>query len=498
MAVRFRIRTSQGQELSFASHEIFEEFVRSGDLAPEDLVYDGETGEWAPARTHPLVLSIELARYEEGRASSAAEQPPEASPAAEVGHLPEASPAAEAERAGRPGGGGGGGDDVEGAGHPLDLDLDLALAPESLTLEEHARAFVEKMEAERALEREFGPEGRTIRPFRRDPDSSLVELEDAPSGPERAPPPRRSPVSARGADEPRGGGRSPAHARGTGKGAAKGGGAGRVVLLLAILGVAAAAVWLGAPWLGSLPDEEPADPSIDLPSDPAAAAETDRAPAAARPPMIVDSEDVLRERARERFLSATQDVVEDLPPVPAEWMGGSYVALPSEHRGVRELWQRYERTARSAREGHEARYRGAYERALDDAGVLDRVRRRTRLEAAWADFDREHGEARSHWDRVEALAVAGARSHDALLEAEGLILYDPSGSTGRTGRLATGTRGRDSDAQLLLEQVMQVVEAALAAEGRGPRQPSNVRAWVWDGFLDAVTRPTVEVPPALP
>ena len=45
---------------------------------------------------------------------------------------------------------------------------------------------------------------------------------------------------------------------------------------------------------------------------------------------------------------------------------------------------------------------------------------------------------------------------------------------------------------------MQVVEAALAAEGRGPRQPSNVRAWVWDGFLDAVTRPTVEVPPALP
>ncbi len=141
MAVRFRIRTSQGQELSFASHEIFEEFVRSGDLAPEDLVYDGETGEWAPARTHPLVLSIELARYEEGRASSAAEQPPEASPAAEVGHLPEASPAAEvgyhpeaspaaevehlpeaspaaeAERAGRPGGGGG--DDVEGAGHPI-------------------------------------------------------------------------------------------------------------------------------------------------------------------------------------------------------------------------------------------------------------------------------------------------------------------------------------------------------------------------------------------
>ena len=59
MTVRFRIRTSRGQELSFASHETFEEFVRSGDLAPDDFVYDDDTGEWAPARTHPLVLEIE-------------------------------------------------------------------------------------------------------------------------------------------------------------------------------------------------------------------------------------------------------------------------------------------------------------------------------------------------------------------------------------------------------------------------------------------------------
>ena len=58
MPVRFRIRASAGQELSFASQEMFEDFVRSGDLSPDDLVYDAEDGSWFPARTHPIVLEI--------------------------------------------------------------------------------------------------------------------------------------------------------------------------------------------------------------------------------------------------------------------------------------------------------------------------------------------------------------------------------------------------------------------------------------------------------
>ena len=57
MSVRFRIRTSQGQEISFASHEMFAEFVRSGDLSPDDVVYDAETHEWSSALTHPLMLN---------------------------------------------------------------------------------------------------------------------------------------------------------------------------------------------------------------------------------------------------------------------------------------------------------------------------------------------------------------------------------------------------------------------------------------------------------
>ena len=48
MSARFRIRTSGGQELSFASHAVFAEFVRSGDLSPDDVVYDAETRESEP------------------------------------------------------------------------------------------------------------------------------------------------------------------------------------------------------------------------------------------------------------------------------------------------------------------------------------------------------------------------------------------------------------------------------------------------------------------
>ena len=73
MAVRFRIKTSAGQELSFATHEMFEDFVRSGDLSPEDLVYDGETGSWSPARTNPTVLDIEYEKEAEAEAAAAKE-----------------------------------------------------------------------------------------------------------------------------------------------------------------------------------------------------------------------------------------------------------------------------------------------------------------------------------------------------------------------------------------------------------------------------------------
>ena len=53
---------------------MFEDFVRSGDLSPEDLVYDAESGSWAPSRTHPIVLDIEYEKEEAEEAAAKAKE----------------------------------------------------------------------------------------------------------------------------------------------------------------------------------------------------------------------------------------------------------------------------------------------------------------------------------------------------------------------------------------------------------------------------------------
>src|SRR5688572_20792428 len=125
MSARFRIRTPSGQELSFASLDVFREFVRSGDLSPDDVVYDAETREWSSARTHPVVLEIEEASEEANEAGGAA---------ATASGIDEPS----AESAASP--------DMD------DIGLDLAPAPSQLSPEEQAAAFVAKMAAERAAD----------------------------------------------------------------------------------------------------------------------------------------------------------------------------------------------------------------------------------------------------------------------------------------------------------------------------------------------------------
>ena len=113
--------------------------------------------------------------------------------------------------------------------------------------------------------------------------------------------------------------------------------------------------------------------------------------------------------------------------------------------------------------------------------------RTIRLDAAAADFDADAEERDGHWNRVEALAVAAIQSHDALVGAEGLILFDGTGATGRTGGIGAGTSGRNTDAQLLLDQVAELMGRVLSADGLGPGEGRNVREWVWGGFLDVVT-----------
>lgn len=181
MSVRFRIRTSQGQEVSFASHEMFAEFVRSGDLSPDDVVYDAETREWSSAMTHPVVL--EISAEDEQADDHPAEGDPEVAETAETiaEGSPEPTTAAEGEPA---------------STSDLNIGLDLAPAPSPLTPEQASEAFVKKMKAERASSFDFDEEQAAQGIKMEQGSSGLVRgIVDAPeeTAPEPAPPKRRDP-----------------------------------------------------------------------------------------------------------------------------------------------------------------------------------------------------------------------------------------------------------------------------------------------------------------
>jgi hypothetical protein len=510
MAVRFRIRTSQGQEVSFASHQGFEEFVRSGDLAPDDLVYDAETGEWAPARTHPLVLEIEYVREEpdppiEGGQPASDESEQAQGPA--TGELREATegpsdfglrltepdhastdhaspdhvspdhvstdgaskdpgaasedpdPASTSEEASV--------EDQEWPAVGEDLTLDLAPSLGSLSPQEASKQFVERMESERARDHELAG-GTPAEGIRMEGSTSLADMVHADG--ELAPEPPRA---RRRAEAPAGTTQEEDRRPGVAR---------RIAWVVLAAGALGAVGYLGVGYAtatGLFPvasrssEADPVEPDPQPPSP---------------PPVIASTVGAVRERATERFLTATQSALIGLEPIPDAWATGSYVSLPSEHPRVRSVWEEYRATARRLQAQSQARYRIAYGRALEDAGVRDDPDRVTRLEVGLEAFRPRAADVDAHWGRVEALAVAAIQSHDALLEAEGVIVYDPSGATGRAGGIGAGTSGRDSDAQFLLDQVIDLIETALAADGMGPREGSNVREWVWGGFLAAVSR----------
>jgi len=488
MTVRFRIRTSAGQELSFASPEMFEDFVRSGDLSPDDLVYDAETGSWAPSRTHPIVLEIE---YEKEEAAEAAAK--EAEPSADNAFglkLADAkdAPEEDADVDGAAGEGDDSPDDVsEGptadatesaSSEPSEEAFGLALTPaeDMLSPEEASRAFVDKMEAERVSDFDLsGPSQGGMEGFKME-DSNLLNEMPAPAPTPPPPAPRRERATRDETDRP-------SHKTAPPQRPRESGGTGRKVAIAVIgIGVLGAGGYFGLQFAGGDRTDVPPDTvgtvvpiPVETPPDPPPPE-----------PVIADTEAAVRERAEERFLTATQNELRTLQPVPEVFPGGAYLSFPSDHPEVLEVWQDYLNTIRRVRAAEEDRYTAAYGAALDDAAITGDARQ-TRLNAAIGDFDASLVLRDAHYDRVEALATAAIQSHNALVEAEGLILFDATGSTGAPGPVGRGTYGRDADAQLLLDQVLDLLSGALEADGVGPRQSANVRAWVWDGFLDAVT-----------
>lgn len=471
MSVAFRIRTQAGQELSFASHEAFEDFVRAGDLSPDDLVYDAETGSWSSALTHPLVLDIQYEQEERDAAAADAEATdgPDAAESS-GGTSDDESDPTPAEGSGDSDSG----DDDEG-------DLGLSLAPvrsvEPKTPGEAADPSVPEIERavvmpsddldepEGAPDLDYGGAALGVTMENRGSLGEMLStpttsVEDEQQEPSEKPRIRtaRPPSGRKG-----GGGRRWAAA----------------VVLLAVVG--------GGGYVGlQLMDQETEPAPEETVGSAPDVVEAEPEPEPPPQPTIATSEAAVRERARERYLTASQAVLRSLESIPAEWATAEYFATPSDYPEMPGLWSAYVTTMETFRTGDRDRYTVALDAALDDAAIRGE-QRAERTGRAMALFDAGAAARAAHFDRVEALASAAVQSHAALLEIEGLILIDPSGPIGIQSGIGRGAYGRDPDSQLLLDQVVEVLNETLRAGGAGPGQGENVREWAWGGFLDAVT-----------
>jgi hypothetical protein len=449
MSARFRIRTKEGQELSFASREIFAEFVRSGDLSPDDVVYDAETKEWSSARTHPVVLQIEL-EAEEARAGSGTSEPP-------------------AEDEPEPSG------PEEGPADAGALAFDLAPAPAGLTPEQQSAAFVAQMEAERASERDFDEAPMQGLKMERGSSSVVGDLSLPPSRERRGESaneePRRDRAGSARREAPTAVPAKPKIKKPKIK--RERGPAPRYApfVILGLVAVAAG-VYFGPELLAPGSSDQSASEGAVEP------------PPSARP-SIPATDEALRARARERFLASTQAALRGLDPVPEIWLRGSYLAEPSDYPQVRAVWEEYLAIIRDVRAADDERYRQAYLRALDDARVEGSART-LRMASAMTAFQAAEAPRVAHYDRVERLAMAALQGHEALISAEGTIAYQPATGPALSQDPVIEAVGRSPEAQALLNRVLDLILTELHDE-RGPEEARNVREWVWDGLLDAVT-----------
>ncbi len=456
MSARFRIRTPQGQELSFGSEEMFADFVRSGDLSPEDLVYDATTGEWCSAHTHSLVL--ELRSSEEGGTSAAGD--PAGASAAEgpAGARPDAGPTS--------GGAGGAGASAPGGAGMFGLEL----SPER-TPEQEAAAFLEEMQAERASEID---RYEAIRGLEID-DGGTGLLKGIPSeeaGPVRRPPPRDvarppAPWTAEAAAAPKRTVEAPAH-RPSGRDERRPRVSRSFVALATALGLAIAFALLGSDMAAILVGVSDLGPEV-----------------AEGSPLLPDTEEALRARAATRFLARTRDDLVGLPAIPPIWLDGRYLSDAGAYPQVRDAWNRYLQAVESVRANEARYYRDAYLSALDDARVTGATRT-LRLASAQSAFADVAAVRARHYDRLRELAVAAVALHDFLVAHAADIEYEPAVGLSVSADPVLQAAAPDPVVQAQLEERLDRVLDALTAGGDGPVEARAVPAWAFGGLRDIV------------
>ena len=451
MMARFRIRVAGGGEFALDTLDAFVQKVQAGDITPDDLVFDGLTGEWAPARSHPAYqLSADPLVAEDGE-----------------GAKTEATKA-ESPGAGRSEGLIGWADGDE----PMIQLVDI----EEASPEEEAKAFIARMEQERRAEQEdgldlvseltlVGPESGTLSgimpgptspsPSARAPERSgrtatTTQPFTTSTAPLRVKRPDRAPSSAR---------------RRWGRWVWW---AGVSAVLCVGLAATATVAWSALRTGGAFSSRsvDPATPETR----PSAATEAS-----------------VREVAFDGFVKSIDELRIGLGVgrVPSIWLQGRYLAHASDYPQVKDYWERYLKFVESAHGSEVDLYRNAYLNAAARAGVGGPMRS-LRTAGAASDFEADRADRDALYARVWKLAAASLSLHETLLALQGRVSYEPLRGQRVSADPVIEAAGTDPEAQAQLEQALDRVLAAIAPlqNGEMSREGARARAptWLVDGM----------------
>ncbi len=436
MKARFRIRASGGREYTLGTLDAFARRVHSGEIAPDDLVYDVLTREWAPARSHPAyLLSVDplVTGTDRHAGEEATDEAAAAAPAATAADDTTAGPDAGRE------GEGSGTDRQEPDADPTAIALVDVASPSP---DEEKRAFIARMEEERLSDPDRSPLENEVSLV--DPRSEMVS-EIVPEAKVLA---AAQPVAGRrrASHWHRPAARIPTRLPYPAQSGRRWGSWAAFSALLCVgLAGTATVAW------SALRTNEPFLRG---------AATLTGTTRAARP--VVPAESAIRLGAYEGFLRSVDSIRTDLGvySVPASWLEGRYLSDPGAYPEVREYWERMASLVETVHDQDARLYRDAYLSAAERGGLSGPMLR-LRMAGAVGDFAARKATRDSLYMQVWNLATAALNLHSVVLSLSGRVAYEPLRGPRVSADPIIEAVGTDPDAQARLESALDRVLTAL-------------------------------------
>lgn len=217
--------------------------------------------------------------------------------------------------------------------------------------------------------------------------------------------------------------------------------------------------------------------SLRAPASPAA---TLSDPVPARWASVAGTEREVRDGARARFLEEVAELRDQagLALVPEVWLEGRYLADAAAHPEVRAYWDGVGAWVEGVMGGEDQVYREAWLASAESLGVSGPVRS-LRLATALEDFAAAAPTRQEHYRRVRELAASAVALHDILVELGVRVTYEPMRGGGLSADPVLEAAGADPAAQMLLEEALDRVLAALKGpEGDSLAARARLGSWL--------------------